>query len=84
MDPSLVTRIFPAVKKASKSFCFDWNRHHGPFSRSMSGPPTDSAAEVSLNVALRSGVVFASVLQFFVNHGQHVRDLDLTCGCLIY
>ncbi|CAJ1454391.1 unnamed protein product [Effrenium voratum] len=48
MDPSLVTRIFPAVKKVYERTA---NR--------------------------QSGVVFASVLQFFVNHGQHVIfDVD--------
>ena len=48
MDPSLVTRIFPAVKKVYERTA---NR--------------------------QSGVVFAAVLQFFVNHGQHVIfDVD--------
>lgn len=48
MDPSLVSRIFPAVKKVYERTA---NR--------------------------QSGLVFAAVLQFFVNHGQHVIfDVD--------
>lgn len=48
MDPSLVSWIFPAVKKVYERTA---NR--------------------------QSGLVFAAVLQFFVNHGQHVIfDVD--------
>ena len=117
MDPSLVTRIFPAVKKAARmvatgDFLF-WGecamKYLGAgfvLTRSMNEPQTASRLLGSLwgyhyrclSVVLschaffshrarssskltkllwfafcfRSGVVFASVLQFFVNHGQHV------------
>ncbi|CAK0853089.1 unnamed protein product, partial [Prorocentrum cordatum] len=50
MDPSLVSCIFPAVKKVYER-----------------------------TVNRQSGLVFSAVLQFFVNHGQHVIFARIRC-----